>query len=148
MGAGCEARSEPWELRLSKEPSRGAGSPQRTKAVVIVHNGRVIAERYARVDEPAPVAAGSNPSDPRHAITVEELMRMASGLDLDEEDAGIGNPSDQMLYLQRDMAAFAEAKPLKAEPGKRFSYSSGNTQILSSIVRSDQWATRSWPGAA
>jgi hypothetical protein len=91
-------------LRLSKEPSRGAGSPQRTKAVVIVHNGRVIAERYARVDEPAPVAAGSNPSDPRHAITVEELMRMASGLDLDEEDAGIGNPSDQMLYLQRDMA--------------------------------------------
>jgi CubicO group peptidase (beta-lactamase class C family) len=143
------------------------GPPRRTKAVVVVHDGHVIAERYAhgfgvdtpmmgfsmtksvlnalvgvlvmqgrvKIAAPAPIQAWSQPNDPRRAITIEQLMRMTSGLDLDEEDVGPANPSDQMLYLQRDMTAFAQSRKLIAAPGTRFAYSSGDTQIVSGVVR-------------
>ena len=113
---------------------------RRTKAVVIVRDGRVVAERYApgytvdtpvlgfslaksvmnalvgilvrqgrlEADAPAPVAAWQGPRDPRRAITLDELLRMTSGLDFDEEDAGPANAADRMFYLERDMAAYAE----------------------------------------
>jgi CubicO group peptidase (beta-lactamase class C family) len=141
--------------------------PRRTKAVVVVHDGRVVAERYAagygvdtpiigfsmtksmmnalvgilvmqgriKITDPAPVAEWSQPDDPRHAITVEQLMRMTSGLDLDQENVGPANPSDQMLFLQRDMAGFARRRKLIAQPGTRFAYSDASTQIVSSVVR-------------
>jgi CubicO group peptidase (beta-lactamase class C family) len=144
-----------------------AGVPRRTKAVVVIHGGHVIAERYApgygvdtpllgfsmtksminalvgvlvlqgrlKISDPAPVSEWSTPDDPRHAITIEQLMRMTSGLDLDEENAGFDNPSDRMLYLARDMAGFARSRKLIATPGTRFVYSSGSTQIVSSLVR-------------
>jgi CubicO group peptidase (beta-lactamase class C family) len=40
-----------------------------------------------------------------------------------------------MLYLQRDMAGFAESTALSAAPGSAFRYTSGNTLILSKIIR-------------
>jgi CubicO group peptidase (beta-lactamase class C family) len=140
---------------------------RRTAAVVILNEGRIIAERYAPgygVDTPilgfslsksvinalagilvrqgrlkpgerAPVAAWSDPKDPRHIITVEQLMRMTSGLDLDEENVGFANPSDRMLYLARDMAGFAEQARLLAPPGTRWAYSSASTHIVAQIIR-------------
>jgi CubicO group peptidase (beta-lactamase class C family) len=140
---------------------------RRTAAVVILHDGRILAERYPPgygVDTPilgfsltksvmnaltgilvrqgrlqpgesAPVAAWGDPGDPRHLITVEQLMRMTSGLNLDEENAGFADPSDQMLYLARDMAGFAEQARLVAAPGTRWAFSSGSTHILAQIIR-------------
>jgi CubicO group peptidase (beta-lactamase class C family) len=137
-----------------------------TKAVVIVHDGRVIAERYApgydvdtpllgysatksvmsalvgilvrqgrlSVEQPAPVAAWSQPDDPRHTITIDHLLRMTSGLALDETDSPL-SPVARMLYLERDMAAYAESVGLEARPGSTWNYSSGNTLILSGIIR-------------
>jgi CubicO group peptidase (beta-lactamase class C family) len=40
-----------------------------------------------------------------------------------------------MLYLERDMSAYASRRKLVAAPGTRFAYSSGSTQIISSLVR-------------
>lgn len=150
--------------RIFAEP---AGAPQRaTKAVVIYHDGRIVAERYApgygidtplyaysvtksvvnaligilvrqgrlSLDGPAPVPAWRDPADPRHAITVEQLMRMTSGLDLDEINNGF-DPTSRMLYLQPDMAGFAESARLIAPPGTRWYYSSPSTLILSRIIR-------------
>ncbi len=137
-----------------------------TKAIVIVHNGRVIAERYAEgygvntpilgfsmtksvvnalvgvlvrerklaVDAPAPVAAWSGEPDPRRAITIEQLMRMDSGLALDETGSGF-DPSNQMFYDEPDMAGYAQRAPLVAAPGTRWSYSSASTQLLARVVR-------------
>ena len=136
------------------------------KAIVIVHDGRVIAERYAdgygintpilgfsmtesvvnaligilvrerklAVDAPAPVAAWSGSADPRRAITVEQLMRMNSGLALDETGSGF-DPSNQMLYDEPDMAGYALRAALVAAPGTRWSYSSASTHLLARIVR-------------
>jgi CubicO group peptidase (beta-lactamase class C family) len=163
---------EPQDARLEQALSDAFAEssttiPRRTKAVVVVHNGHVIAERYAagygvdtpimgfsmtksmvnalvgilvmqgrlKVTDPAPIAEWSQANDPRHAITTEQLMRMTSGLDLDEQDVGPDDPSDRMLYLERDMAAYARARKLISTPGTRFAYSSGSTQIVSSLVR-------------
>ncbi len=143
-----------------------AGPPfRRTKAVVVIKDGRLIAERYAAnigVETPllgysmtktvtnallgiltrqgklapamlAPIAEWRDPADGRHEITIEQLMRMTSGLALDETNSGF-DPSSQM-EIHRDMAGFAVHAPLVAPPGKRWAYSSASTQILARIIR-------------
>lgn len=139
---------------------------RRTRAVVVVQDGKVIAERYADgigVDTQlrgfsmtksvvnalvgiltqqglvtpsflAPVAEWRGASDPRREIEVEHLMRMTTGLALDETNSGF-DPSSQMVYLHNDMAGFAVQAPLIAPPGTRWAYSSATTQILARIIR-------------
>lgn len=70
--------------------------------------------------------------DERAGITLADLMGMQSGLEFNEN---YGNVSDvtRMLYLEKDMAAFAAAKPLTSKPGSTFSYSSGTSTLLSRI---------------
>ena len=165
--AVVEPASEPLRAALDRAFAEPAGGPVRgTKAVVVVHDGRVVAERYGRgygldtpmlswsmnksvvnaligilvrqgrlaVGAPAPVPAWRDPSDPRHAITVEQLMRMTSGLALDETNSGF-DPASRMLFIEPDMAGFAEAAALAAPPGTRYHYSSPSTLILSRIIR-------------
>lgn len=144
-----------------------AEAPHRwTKAVVIVHDGEIVAERYApgygidtpilgfsmsksvmnalvgilvyrgklHVDQPAPIAAWKGADDPRRAITLENLMRMDSGLALDETGSGF-DPSNQMLYDEPDMAGYAERAAIVAAPRTRWFYSSASTHLVSRIVR-------------
>jgi hypothetical protein len=138
---------------------------RRTKAVVVVRDGRIVAERYAPgigIDTPlpsfsmtksvidallgvmtqqgltspsmpAPIPEWHGADDPRREIEVGHLMRMTSGLALDETDDP-RNPSEQM-FGHDDMAAFAVKAPLIAAPGKRWAYSSASTQILAHIIR-------------
>ncbi|MGA2549635.1 MAG: serine hydrolase [Burkholderiaceae bacterium] len=162
---------EPQDARLRSaldaifaEPPEG---PRRwTTSVVVLLDGRIVAERYARgygittpilgfsmtksvmsalvgilvqkgllrVDARAPFAAWDSPSDPRNAITVEHLLRMDSGLDLDETGTGF-DPSNRMLYDEPDMAAYAERARLIAAPATRWHYSSASTQLVARIVR-------------
>jgi CubicO group peptidase (beta-lactamase class C family) len=139
---------------------------RRTKAVVVVRDGRVIAERYAdgagintpllsfsmtksminaligimtqqglvSPSIPAPIPEWRSPSDPRHVIEVEHLLRMITGLALDESNSGF-DASSQMVYLHNDMAGFAVQAPLIAPPGTRWAYSSPTTQLLARIIR-------------
>ena len=165
--AVVDPASEPLRDALDRVFAEPPGEPVRgTKAVVVVHDGRVVAERYApgygldtpmlswsmnksvvnaligvlvrqgrlAVGSPAPVPAWRDPSDPRHAITIEQLMRMTSGLALDETNSGF-DPSSRMLYTEPDMAGFAQSAALTVPPGTRYHYSSPSTLILSRIVR-------------
>jgi hypothetical protein len=144
-----------------------AAPPHRgTRAVVILHDGRLVAERYAPgegldtpmlgfsmtksvtnalvgvlvrqgrldVEAPAPIAAWRRPGDPRAAITLERLMRMDSGLALDETGSGF-DPSNQMFYDEPDMAAYAASARAIAPPGTRWAYSSASTHLVARIVR-------------
>jgi CubicO group peptidase (beta-lactamase class C family) len=143
-----------------------AGPPLWVKAVVVVKDGRVIAERYApgigadtpllgysasktainalvgilvnqgklQVEAPAPVAAWAEPTDARHAITIDNLLRMTSGLAAEETDDGF-DPTSRMLFIEPDMAGFAEQAALKRPPGTVWEYESPNTLILSRIVK-------------
>ena len=142
-----------------------------THAVVVLKDGRVVAERYApgynidtpilgysatksvisaltgilvrqgklAVDRPAPVAAWQSPDDPHHAITVDHLLRHTSGLamgsSLNASLASAIAPVNQMKYIARDMAAFAEGADLESPPGSAWNYHDGNTIILSRLIR-------------
>lgn len=135
-----------------------------TKAIVIIQDGRIVAERYApgygtmtplqgwsvrksvinalvgilvrqrrlEVSQPAPVPLWRN--DPRREITIDHLLRMTSGLALAETNSGF-DPVSRMLFLERDMAGFAERARLEAKPGSRWKYTTGNTIILGRIIR-------------
>jgi CubicO group peptidase (beta-lactamase class C family) len=139
---------------------------RRTRAVVVVHDGSVIAERYAdgigvetqlpgfsmtksvvnaligiltqqglvTPSFPAPVPEWRAATDPRREIEVEHLMRMTSGLALDETNSGF-DPSSQMVYLHSDMAGFAARAAMIATPGTRWAYSSATAQLLARIIR-------------
>ncbi|MBM6406130.1 serine hydrolase [Phycicoccus sp. CSK15P-2] len=129
-----------------------------TRAVVVIRDGELIGERYAEgfdaqtrqlgwsmaksatnlvvgryvhdrglsVEE-----SGLRPewTDERADITVDQLMRMTSGLSWDETYA-LGTPITQMLYSEPDMAAYAAGRPLAYQPGTHQQYSSGSTNIL------------------
>ncbi|HEX9329612.1 MAG TPA: serine hydrolase, partial [Reyranella sp.] len=88
---------------------------------------------------PAPIAAWANPKDPRHAVSIDNLLRMNSGLDIGDSLTARAStafdPSAYMVFGVRDMAAFAEKAPLKTAPGTWWNYTNGNTILLSKIIR-------------
>ena len=138
----------------------------RTRAVIVVYNGQLVAEQYAPgfskdtkmygwsmaksftaaligtlvkagkidVKQPAPVPEWQDAKDPRHAITTENLLQQTSGLDF-LEDYAKASDATNMLFNRGDMAAFTASHPLAHTPGTVFSYSSGNSNILSRIIR-------------
>jgi CubicO group peptidase (beta-lactamase class C family) len=144
---------------------------KRTRAVVVVKDGHIVAERYAEgvgidtpllgfsatksvisaltgillrkgtlaLDTPAPVAAWQNPNDPRHVITVDQLLRHTAGLDLGSSlSASLAaalEPVNRMKFMENDMAAFAEAAGLVTPPGSAWNYHDGNYLILSHLIR-------------
>ncbi len=152
-----EAFSEPDPERL-----------RRTRAVVVVYDGRIIAERYApgfsqetaligwsmtksvtsaltgilvgqgklSIEGRASVPEWSGPGDPRGAITLDQLLRMSSGLEFEEEyESKPHSDCNVMLFASHDAAAYAADKPLEAEPDSKWAYSSGTTNIISRIIR-------------
>ncbi len=94
---------------------------------VLVREGRL------RVDQPAGAPEWSRPDDPRARLTIEDLLRMRSGLDAAEDDSAT-SPVARMEFLTSDMAAFAAAHPLKRAPGTAFEYTSANTLILDRLI--------------
>jgi CubicO group peptidase (beta-lactamase class C family) len=155
------------------------GPMAETFAVIVVHRGRLVVERYqgalehfdrppTRVtadtpllswsmaksmlhavvgvlvgqgrldlDTPATVPEWAAGDDPRHAITLRQMLAMRDGLDF-VEDYVDDRISDTMQMLfgdgQADMAHFAAARPPAAPPGTRFNYSSGTSNIISGVV--------------
>jgi CubicO group peptidase (beta-lactamase class C family) len=75
--------------------------------------------------------------DPRAAITVDQLLRMTSGLQWTETYDG--SPSDLMLSLTDavDAGDYAAEKPLKVGigPGQSWAYSGGSYEIVSRVMR-------------
>ena len=89
----------------------------------------------------APVPEWSDPRDPRHRITLQDLLQMRPGLEW-AEDYVDGHNSDviEMLFAREwtpvaDTGGFAATKALVAPPGTAFNYSSGTSNIVSRIVR-------------
>lgn len=140
--------------------------PRRTRAALVVHRGRIVAERYAPgfdmttrhisnsvaksftctligilvgqgkldVHARAPIAEWSASGDPRGAITLDNLLRMSSGLQFEENYTSVR--SDITLqFTKGDPAGYAAAKSLDVPPGTRWQYSTGTSNILARIVR-------------
>ncbi|MGL5912514.1 MAG: serine hydrolase domain-containing protein, partial [Phycicoccus sp.] len=130
-----------------------------TRAVVVLRDGRLVAERYADGFDSGTPQLGWSMSksvtnllvgryalqhgidvttekslrpewgDARRDITVDQLMWMTSGLTWDET-YDLGTPITEMLYTEHDMAGYAASQPLAHAPGSYQQYSSGSTNIL------------------
>lgn len=73
-------------------------------------------------------------ADPRANITLDNLLRMTSGLDWHERYMGHSDATE-MLFLSGDVGGFAASKALAYPPGTHWQYSSGTTNILMKILR-------------
>jgi CubicO group peptidase (beta-lactamase class C family) len=134
------------------------------RAIVVVHRGKIVAERYtAAFSATTPllgwsmtktVTAGligllvkdgrlrleqsagwpTAPGDARDHITIADLLAMSSGLHFDEAYGALSDVT-RMLYLESDMAGFARAQPLDHPVGAVWSYSSGTAVILARIFQ-------------
>ena len=74
-----------------------------TKSVVNALIGILTQQGLVTPSMPAPIPEWRGDDDPRREIEVEHLMRMTTGLDLDETNSGF-DPSSRMFYLHDDMA--------------------------------------------
>lgn len=122
-------------------PGKGPATtnPSWSKAKSITHAlvGILVGQGRLDIHAPADAPEWREPGDPRAAITLDQLLRMSSGLRF-VEDYVPEHPSDVIEMLQRsgrpDMAHFAAAMPLEHAPGTWWSYASGTTNIVSRIA--------------
>lgn len=99
-----------------------------TSAVV----GMLIGDGRLELDAPAPVEEWQAAGDPRGEITLDDLMRMSSGLEWEEEYSPTGLP---LQMLQAPHAAEVPiSQELVDEPGTVWEYSTGTTAILAEIA--------------
>jgi CubicO group peptidase (beta-lactamase class C family) len=136
----------------------------RTRALIIVHNGNIILERYAKgFDQNSRFAGWSMTksltngivgilvkegvlnlnqnalleewkTDARAEITLNHLMQASSGLHWEEVYSG-PSATTNMLFKEKDAGQYAARFPLQYTPGEVFAYSSGTTNIISRIIR-------------
>jgi len=140
---------------------------RRTRAVIVMRDGHILAERYAQgfaADMPLlgwsmtksvaaaligtlvrdgklsvartallPEWAGSG--DQRAQITLDELLRMTSGLRFTERYNDPLADVALMLYARPGGAAYAIDKPVEFAPGTHWAYSSGTSNILARVMR-------------
>lgn len=139
------------------------GRARNTRAVVVLHEGRLVAEQYAPgFDADTPLLGWSMgksvanavvgrlvhegvldvrqadlrprwAGDERSQITLDHLLHMTSGLAF-EETYEPNTDATNMLFRPRDTGAFAAGKDLVADPGTRWSYSSGATNIICDVA--------------
>ena len=86
------------------------------------------------VDKPALVLPWQTPGDPRAAITLDQLLRMTSGL----HGETAGNRTDAVYFGGATVEETAVAAPLEVKPGTRFRYA--NNDILLAVYAA-RWAT-------
>jgi CubicO group peptidase (beta-lactamase class C family) len=140
------------------------GRQRSTRAVVVVHEGQLVAERYGDgFDAATPLLGWSMgksvanaivgrlvgegqldlddrdlreewAGDQRADITLDQLLTMTSGLSF-EEVYDPDTDATRMLFTPRDTADYAADQPLVAEPGSSWSYSSGTTNILCDLAQ-------------
>jgi CubicO group peptidase (beta-lactamase class C family) len=118
-------------------PETGLLSWSMAKSVLHAAVGVLVGDGRLRPDHPAAVAAWQSDGDPRREITLEDLLDMRDGLAWAEDyvDAGISDVIEMLFGSgQDDVARFAADRVLAAPPGARFNYSSGTSNIVSSLV--------------
>ena len=166
VGQGVDAT----KLDAAVEAAFAEPDPARhrnTRALVVVHGGRIVVERYAPgFDAKMPLLGWSmtkaalnalvglrvkdgkldladkallpqwrGDGDKRRDISLDNLLRMSSGLAFDESYDDPLADVTQMLFVAGDQARFAATKELDHPPGTYWHYSGGTSAIIAHILR-------------
>lgn len=150
---------------LNKIVTNAFDKKNKTRAVLVIYKNQIIAEKYAdgfdknarilgwsmtksvmatvfgilqyqqkiNVQDNAPISAWKN--DERSKITIHNLLQMNSGLQWDEDYESISDVS-KMLFLEKDMTKSQINKPFAGKPNESWNYSSGTSNLLSGVLRS------------
>lgn len=137
---------------------------RRSRAVIVIYKDQIIAEKYApgftkdskilgwsmtksvmatlfgileyqqkiNLDKPAPIFEWKQ--DNRQKITISNLLQMNSGLEWTEDYETVSDVT-KMLFTDRDMGRAQLEKPALFNPGEKWNYSSGTSNLLSGILR-------------
>ncbi len=95
--------------------------------------GILVREGRLDIHAPADVPEWQGADDPRRAITLDQLLRMSSGLKFAEDyvDAGVSDVIEMLFGSgKEDVGGFAAKFPLIHPPGTVWSYASGTTNIV------------------
>lgn len=143
------------------------GQQKRTRAIVIVHQGKILAERYASgFSAETPLLGWSmtksvvnaligilihqgklsleqdnlfpdwwSSNDPRSKITLDQLLRMSSGLAFSEEYSNPLADATTMLFQRGNSAAYAAQSRLTANPDTVCHYASGTSVLLCQLIQ-------------
>jgi CubicO group peptidase (beta-lactamase class C family) len=141
-----------------------------TLAALVIHDGHLVAERYAEgVNETTPLhgwsmtkstaatfagvlvqrglldirAEGAIPAlveVGRPEITIDDMLRMSGGLDGFETNDGT-DPNSEMLFTAPDMAHYAANRNVLHPPGEYWDYQSGNTILAGSAMETQMGET-------
>jgi CubicO group peptidase (beta-lactamase class C family) len=110
-----------------------------TKSVISALTGILVRKGALTLDQPVPIVAWQGTGDPRHAITVDHLLRHTAGLAIGNSlEASLGaafEPVNRMKFMESDMAAYAESVGLATTPGSTWNHNDGNFIILSHLIR-------------
>lgn len=149
---------------LKKAVSSIFNDTNKTRAVVVVHKDKIIAEQYGqgmnkdskllgwsmtksitstmfgilkckgKIDVYSKAPIDEWQNDDRKNITIHNLLQMNCGLEW-LEDYNTISDATRMLFLDKDMTKTQIDKPLTNKPNEFFNYSSGVTNLLSGILR-------------
>ena len=144
-------------------PGFDRDTPQRTWSVAKSLAGTVIGAAVQRgeadVEAEAAIADWRSPGDPRRRITLDQLMRMASGLTSDTA----GNRTDALYFGGVGIDEQVTTWPLIAPPGTRYRYANNDTLLAVMAIAptferhppavlfrrlgmNDTWAETDWRG--
>ncbi|MES2336547.1 MAG: serine hydrolase [Pseudomonadota bacterium] len=158
--AGIAPRPSPaLSATIAKAFDRASYGAGETIATLVVKDGRIVAERYAdgfgpftsnrtwsvgksmagtlaglaRLDPgaPAEIANWRDAHDPRARITLDHLLRMASGLHSDTA----GNRTDALYFGGTAVDEQAPGWPLEVVPGTRFRYANNDILLAMTAMR-------------
>jgi CubicO group peptidase (beta-lactamase class C family) len=138
--------------------------PLNTRAIVVLYNGEIVAEKYAptfdqhtkllgwsmtktvtnaivgilvkqgKLKIEEPAPVAEWGTDERSKITLNNLMQATSGLAWKEAYGG-PSPATDMLFKKKDAGGFAAKSKLQDQPNSKWQYSSGTTNIISKITK-------------
>lgn len=157
------------QTAVSSAFDRRGEKEKRTRAVLVLYKDHIIAEQYAPgfaadtqilgwsmtksitsavlgvLERQGKISTEQDHlfpewlKDKRSGITLDDLLRMKSGLVWEEDYTRISDVT-KMLFQEEDMSLLQREKPLAGAPGTIWNYSSGTSNTLSGFIR-DQFPT-------
>jgi len=95
--------------------------------------GALVDDGLLSLDTTPPIAAWSDPADPRRVVTLRHLLNMSSGLKWDELCRNCANDLNRLI-ASPDPAAYVASQPLEKQPNTEWEYSSGTSALLGSLI--------------